>query len=303
MKRMKKIVTALVVISMILSGLSGTGIMVSAKKKAKKVRLNKTKLTLSVGKTTRLRIKGAKAKKVKWRSTNKRVAYVSRKGLVRGKKAGKAKIVAKVGKKKYKCTVKVTKKGSSSKVDWSAVAEKYKKLADYVMANGTEEDGSVVVSRKSVSDGVTTVLQIVYDSDNDVILFSEALTEEDGDGYVISMSISQTEPDLASLDCQITREGNTYSGIAEVDTEYYSEEEDTAGFDFFGSISDEDESDKDVSEDASEKEQELDEDALDDMDAEASDYFNSAMSDWDDYLAETGCGITLEALGFISFEF
>ena len=60
MKRMKKIVMTLVVISMLLSGLAGNGLAAGAKKKAKKVRLNKTKVTLSVGKTTRLRVKGAK---------------------------------------------------------------------------------------------------------------------------------------------------------------------------------------------------------------------------------------------------
>lgn len=299
MKRMKKTVMTLVVISMLLSGLAGNGLAAGAKKKAKKVRLNKTKVTLSVGKTTRLRVKGAKKQKIKWSSTDKRVAYVSRKGLVRGRKAGKAKIVAKVGKKKYKCTVKVIKKGSSSKVKWSAVTEKYKNLSDYVMANGTEEDGTVIVSKKSVNEGVTTLLRIVYDPDDEGIVFSEALTEEDGEGYVISMSISQTEPDLASLDCQITREGITYSGAAEVDTEYYSEEEDTAGFDFSGSASDENETDGE----ALEEDQELDEEALDDLDIEASAYFNSAMSDWNDYLAEIGCGVTLESLGFISFEF
>ena len=53
--------------------------------------------------------------------------------------------------------------------------------------------------------------------------------------------------------------GNAYSGAAEVDTEYYSEEEDTAGFDFSGSASDENETDGE----ALEGDQELDEEALD----------------------------------------
>ena len=45
MKRMKKTVMTLVVISMLLSGLAGNGLAAGAKKK---VRLNKTKVTLSV---------------------------------------------------------------------------------------------------------------------------------------------------------------------------------------------------------------------------------------------------------------
>ncbi len=70
-----------------------------------KVKLNKTKATLTVGKTLKLKVRGAK--KVKWRSSKKSVATVSSKGVVKAKKAGKAKITAKVKKKKFTCTVTV----------------------------------------------------------------------------------------------------------------------------------------------------------------------------------------------------
>ena len=71
------------------------------------VKINKKSISIKVGKTYKLKLKGTK-KKVKWSTSNKKVATVSSKGVVKGKKAGKATITAKVGKKKYKCKVKVT---------------------------------------------------------------------------------------------------------------------------------------------------------------------------------------------------
>lgn len=73
---------------------------------AKKVKINKSKATIYVGNTISLKIKNNK-KKVKWKSSNKKIASVSKKGKVKGKKVGKATIIAKVGKKKLKCKVNV----------------------------------------------------------------------------------------------------------------------------------------------------------------------------------------------------
>ena len=75
----------------------------------KKVKLNKTKATIYVGKTVTLKLKNNN-KTVKWSSSNKKVATVTKKGKVKGKKAGKVIIVAKVRKKKYKCKITVKKK-------------------------------------------------------------------------------------------------------------------------------------------------------------------------------------------------
>lgn len=76
---------------------------------AKKIRLNKSKLTLEVGQKTKLTLKNLKkGTKVKWSSSKKKVASVTKKGKVTAKKAGKAKITAKEGNKKYTCKVTVT---------------------------------------------------------------------------------------------------------------------------------------------------------------------------------------------------
>ena len=76
---------------------------------AKKVKLNKTKVTITVGKSVKLKLKNAR-KKVTWKSSNKKVAVVNKKGKVTGKKAGSVKITAKSTGKRYTCKVVVKKK-------------------------------------------------------------------------------------------------------------------------------------------------------------------------------------------------
>lgn len=72
-------------------------------------KLNKTKATIYVGKTTTLKVTGT-AKKVTWTTSNKNVATVSSKGKVTAKKAGTATITAKAGTKKLTCKVTVKEK-------------------------------------------------------------------------------------------------------------------------------------------------------------------------------------------------
>lgn len=81
---------------------------------AGQVKLNKKKVTIYVGKTSTLKLAGT-SKKVKWSSSAPKVASVSQKGKVTGKKAGTATITAKVGKKSYKCKVTVKSALSANK--------------------------------------------------------------------------------------------------------------------------------------------------------------------------------------------
>lgn len=95
------------------------------------VKLNQKKLYLTPKKSYKLKLKGTK-KKVTWKSSNKKVATVSKSGKVTAKKIGKATIVAKVKGKKYKCKVYVEKK------------EKYnaRKLRDFIVKMGEKsKDG------------------------------------------------------------------------------------------------------------------------------------------------------------------
>ncbi len=78
----------------------------------KKIALNKTKLTLEKGSSFRLTLLNVKAKNVKWSIQNKKNATVKN-GKVNAKKKGTTKVVAKYGKKKYKCSLTVTEKKKS----------------------------------------------------------------------------------------------------------------------------------------------------------------------------------------------
>ena len=114
---MKKVTnqTRIIMSILLIAALAVTAVPIHSLAKAK-VKLNKTKLSMNVGKTATLKLKNNK-KKVKWSSSNKKVAKVSAKGKVKGLKKGKATITAKVGKKKYKCkvTVKARKVAETTK--------------------------------------------------------------------------------------------------------------------------------------------------------------------------------------------
>ena len=76
------------------------------------LRLSKKKLTVVCGKTAVIELKGVSAG-VSWKSSKPKVARIraiGNRAQITGKKAGNAKITAKVGKKKFVCTVTVREK-------------------------------------------------------------------------------------------------------------------------------------------------------------------------------------------------
>lgn len=113
---LKKLIAGVLAAALITGGASAAGYV----KAAAKPKLNKTKVSIKKGKTVKLKLKNNK-KKVTWKTSNKKIATVSKKGVVKGIKKGKAVITAsiKVTKKKtrkFKCKVTVTenKKASSN---------------------------------------------------------------------------------------------------------------------------------------------------------------------------------------------
>lgn len=80
---------------------------------AESVKLNKTKVTIEVGKSYTLKLSGTK-EKATWTSSNTKIAKVNQSGKITGVKNGSATITATVGKTKYTC--KVTVKQSEYKV-------------------------------------------------------------------------------------------------------------------------------------------------------------------------------------------
>lgn len=106
-RRWRTGIALLTAAAMMLSGMAAPG----GAQAAGKMKLNKKKATIEVGQKVKLKLKHAKGK-VTWKSSKKKVASVTKKGVVAGKKAGTAKITAKCKGKKFSCKVTVKKKGS-----------------------------------------------------------------------------------------------------------------------------------------------------------------------------------------------
>lgn len=100
---------------------------------AGKPSISKKSKTLYKGQLTQLSVKNSNGK-IKWSSSNSRVASVSSSGVVSSKKKGKATIRAKVSGKTYKCKITV-KEASKSKREALAKA-KAKKIAKKLLKPG-----------------------------------------------------------------------------------------------------------------------------------------------------------------------
>lgn len=100
-KKMKK-----AMVTMIMVVFAAMLLMVAPVQAASKTKT--TKVTMKAGQSKTLRVKTAG--KVKWSSSNKAIVSVNKKGKIVARRAGKAKITAKYGKKKavFVVTVKST---------------------------------------------------------------------------------------------------------------------------------------------------------------------------------------------------
>lgn len=143
---------------------------------AKKVKLNKVKVTLRVGKTVTLKLKNNK-KKVKWSSSNKKIATVTQKGKVKAKKAGKATITAKVGKKKYKCKVIVQgklKDRTSTKVTPAPISTSTPPINDKPISTPTSAPTPMPTSTPTPTP--VEVTDVLLDSNSESILVGDTIT-------------------------------------------------------------------------------------------------------------------------------
>ncbi len=114
MRKSKKIMAVAMSAAMAVSSLTGVNWNAGQVQAAKAVvKLNKSSVSVKKGGKVTLKVKKKKAVKVvscKWSSKNKKVAAVTKKGVVTGKKAGKTTITAKVKYKKTGAKKSVTKK-------------------------------------------------------------------------------------------------------------------------------------------------------------------------------------------------
>jgi len=70
-------------------------------------KLNKTEVTIEIGERKKVKVKGT-TKTVKWKSSDKSIATVTKRGNIDAKAKGECIVTATVGKKKLKCKVTVT---------------------------------------------------------------------------------------------------------------------------------------------------------------------------------------------------
>ena len=105
-------------------------------------KLSSTKKTVTAGTSFALKLNGTK-RTVKWYTSNKKIATVSSKGVVKTLKAGSVKITAKLGGKSYVCRLTVKAKPAP------VVSEKDKAAAQYnALINNLKKEKNITVYRE-----------------------------------------------------------------------------------------------------------------------------------------------------------
>lgn len=146
---------------------------------AAKPKLNKSSLTLTVGKTYTLKL--ANAKSVTWKSNDKKIAKISSKGKVTAVKAGTTKVYAVYKSKKYYCKVTVKKAAASNTSQTAADREKLaQKEVDAIIAQEGMASLSPIEKVKAVHDYL--VLNAEYDVEN---LEKNTIPDESHEAYGI----------------------------------------------------------------------------------------------------------------------
>ncbi|BCJ98160.1 trypsin-like peptidase domain-containing protein [Anaerocolumna chitinilytica] len=103
------------------------------------VKLNTTKATIYTGNTITLKLIGTSSK-VTWSSSSAKIATVSAKGVVTGKKAGQATITATAGKKKYTSKITVVNKVSRLSASASSITLNQESFVTVTLKNSTLDD-------------------------------------------------------------------------------------------------------------------------------------------------------------------
>lgn len=198
----------------------------------KRIKLNKTKLTMTVGKTYKLKLKNNK-KKVKWSSSKKKIASVTSKGKVTAKKAGNAVITAKAAGKKYKCKVTVkAKKSTPAKTnrdftrtllpdaqgqpDYPA---NYTKLKNYIQQHGeTNSSGNHFLKGSLTYNTMETSYGIVYDTANqkfDFIMTTNTTLEDDSTALgALILSVSEASIANGAASYKVVYDSGYYGSVS-----------------------------------------------------------------------------------------
>lgn len=168
------------------------------------VKLSATSKTLYVGQSTTLKVTGTK-KKVKWISTNKKVATVTQKGKVTAKKKGNAAIKARVADSIFKCKIKIKDKEDDKKPSKEETPEQNQEENKIIGVNKLLcEDENISVTFKEMNNG-KIILSVKNKSDSDItfgnryVIINERTYYDDFIVYDI-YSATEKEIELGLLD-------------------------------------------------------------------------------------------------------
>jgi len=185
----KKILCGMITLCLIGQSLGGINV---AAAKPNAVKLNITKKKISVGSSFQLKVKGKVSRKtvVTWKSSNKKIAVVSKKGKVTGKKAGKTQITVTVGGNNKKAVCKVTvqkKKNSSSKPVTTLTPDS--NVVPSSPVPGVADNPTVSQAPASTASPEASAKT----ADSSVLVVSESLVELDGEimtAYLVNKNYS-----------------------------------------------------------------------------------------------------------------
>lgn len=148
--------------------------------------------TISAGQKTQLKVGGVKASKIKWTTSNKKVATVSKKGIVTGVSEGKATVTGKY--RGVKFTVKFTV---------LPLSKKYNKLLC--------EDDNISIYLEKIENG-KIFLKFENNSSNDFKISSEYITLNDESYYRSNVSYTEIYSGL-SRSVRLELYGDDYDAI------------------------------------------------------------------------------------------
>ncbi len=201
MKLYKKILCGCLLAALTLTSLSTA----SAAKAAPK--LNKTKATLEVGKKLTLKVKNTKAS-IKWSSTDKKIAAVSKKGVVTAKAEGDATIKAIVSGKTLKCKIKVTENDTpETDISDQLAGKSYKgtiqALGIDVMTLKFGTDGTISGSKIDEADPMAMKM-VDFSGTYKAVLKGKTVTVTvEADGQTFSYPLTVASSDMSQLTANV----------------------------------------------------------------------------------------------------
>lgn len=146
------------------------------------VKLSKTKASMCVGETLKLKVTGT-SKTAKWSSSKKSVATVSKSGKVTAKKEGTTTITAKVSGKKYSCKITIKAKSLDS-------LKKYLSKKGLVSGDASETAYQIIGANDGVKYLDNNIEIYEYDTNSDVYKNIVKNNSVDLQGFNIQLNVS-----------------------------------------------------------------------------------------------------------------